>query len=152
MWTQRLVDEERNIWAEPQGKILQGCGGWGWGPRSAGVTPWAVRLRGPAAATATETVLSLLQPPGTRPRRSTGQPRSRPCPSASRLPYVPAFLLSLIVVRVGLERREGSPSALGYRCLPVAGPVVLPHARHLPPTPEGRRRCPSGVVLLLGLG
>lgn len=55
--------------------------------------PQAVWPRDPAAATITETILSLLQLPGTRPKRSIGQPRNRPCPSASRLQYVPAFLL-----------------------------------------------------------
>ena len=99
--------------------------------------PQAVWPRDPAAATITETILSLLQPPGTRPKRSIGQPRSRLCLSASRLQYVPAFLLSLVVVWVGLEYREGSPSALGYRRLPVAGPVVLPRGSPPPPTPEG---------------
>lgn len=96
--------------------------------------PQAVWPRDPAAATITETILSVLQLPGTRPKRSIGQPRSRPCPSASRLQYVPAFLLSLVVVWGGVECWEGSPSALGCRRLPVAGPVVLPRGHPLPPT------------------
>lgn len=112
----------------------------GW-PRSAGVTPQAVWLkRGPAAA---ETVLCSCPGPG--PRGVQGRRRSRPCLSASRLQYVPAFLLSLVAVWVCLECQEGSPSALGYRCLPSRcwSSVVLPRGR--PPAPHPRRSASLSV-------
>lgn len=63
-----------------------------------------------AAGGSSPTDRALLQLLGTRPRRSTKRPRSRPCPSDSRLPYVPALLLSLVreegplvMVRILLE-------------------------------------------------
>lgn len=117
VWTETAGDE-KSIWVgpSPTAATLWGFGEVGWDQQRGlrgreGARSWGDRC-GQRRAEAAQRRFSLLQLPGTRPRRSAEQQRSRLCPSASRLPYVLAFLRFLVVVRIFLKHQEGLPSAL----------------------------------------